>query len=765
MHSIAKTPIKDNNSRNFAPSRPRLKPYLSKRRTARDQQITAHYNLITGKALTAFHAPKIAFDFAAGFFALAGYNLTETEPVEMFDETFARGWLGYTHKATNGEKDSRVTREAERRRKQREQIIRWQELDVNPLLFEYDSEFNKTTKKRNSKYIWYFAELVRDIAADAPLGSAMSTLNEAVAYHCSAYLQRFTGTAKKIRKGQTQTPESKFHRAATTTKNAIDQAREEIITRLRGEGRLEDAETEADFEVARLLHDEFFSKFDGQKNAILCNALGVKFNEINVLNGLTTGKTVRMDAGEIGYSLIKNRVANSEEGAILPENFLTAETSMSDVPKAKEWPKLELGLSVEDFIASNPAYPKDDQPPSIPWADQTPTDKQIRTLRLFRAYDPVMSRAQASARIDELKTSGAEPFATDVQRDLLARGGVVDDSLTISQASAKIADLLASGAFVPDNWFSLTELQSFDPKARHYGKAQRRFCCPLCNGSRRKNSEHRSLSANTKTGVYYCQRCQTSGVLREFCDSAPVMPTVHSFPVPQPETPVKTQTDDKWRKWVASAVNLTGTAGAAYLDNRVAGLADVAKTAGVKFGQWWRANADETGPEQFPAVIFPIHNEAGEMVAATARAIADATKRTKGNKSEGVFLATPNALDAPRVAICEAPIDALALAACGLAAIALVGTSWPEWLPGRLAGKTALTASDVDQAGDECAAGLADELTGATVIRIRPNGAKDWAELAERYGLETVAAQLEFEHGESGESDEMHNSSLFCEVA
>jgi hypothetical protein len=325
---------------------------------------------------------------------------------------------------------------------------------------------------------------------------------------------------------------------------------------------------------------------------------------------------------------------------------------------------------------------------------------------------------------------------TDKQHDLLLKGNVFDIPAKRGDASDRINELLASGALC--DWLSLAELESFDSRAGGRGKTERRFCCPLCGTDKRIDHAHRSLSVNTHTGVYFCHRCQTEGKLREFCEAPAQIPT-RVFLKNEPE---KKPTNDNWRKWVTSAKPIAGTPGAVYLESRGIPTA-AAEAAGVKFGTWWRWNDDAEKVEPFDAVIFPIRNPDGELVAATARAIVGATKNTRGEKSAGVFCATPDALDAKVIAITEGPADALALAACGLAAVALVGTSFGDWLLDTLAGRDVLPATDADAAGDQCAAKFQDALAGrAVVLRLRPESAKDWAELAEKQGLDAVRAQL-----------------------
>jgi hypothetical protein len=313
---------------------------------------------------------------------------------------------------------------------------------------------------------------------------------------------------------------------------------------------------------------------------------------------------------------------------------------------------------------------------------------------------------------------------TDKQRDVIIKaGGIV--SGTRGEAFDLIADLISSGALT--DFLSLAELEAFDPKAGGRNSLERKFFCPLHAGN------SRSLNANTNTGAYFCHGCEAKGILREYLgDAGHVRIFTHTAP-PKPQ-----EKSDKWKKWWAFAQPIRDTAGAKYLEGRGVPF-EVAEAAGVRFGQWWRRSDQTDKPQAFDAVMFPVKNASGNLVAAQARAIEGVTKRTGGDKIQGVFLASPDALQSDRIAICEAPIDALILQACGFPSLAILGKSWPEWLAGALEGKDVAQAQDADKDGDQCAAGLTSLLSGrATTWRLRPVGAKDWAEMAEREGLEAV---------------------------
>jgi len=181
---------------------------------------------------------------------------------------------------------------------------------------------------------------------------------------------------------------------------------------------------------------------------------------------------------------------------------------------------------------------------------------------------------------------------------------------------------------------------------------------------------------------------------------------------------------------------LAGTRGADYLTGR--GIPEqVAEAAGARYHQSFYGR---------PAVVFPIRDRSGGLVAMNGRYIDgrnDPKARAAGRKSLGVF-ATSGAFDAEYIAICEAPIDALTLAACGIPSIALCGTSGPAWLPSACAFRRVALAFDADAAGDAAADGQKPVLKslGARVERWRPVGAKDWNQLLVEQGVEAVRSSL-----------------------
>ena len=303
----------------------------------------------------------------------------------------------------------------------------------------------------------------------------------------------------------------------------------------------------------------------------------------------------------------------------------------------------------------------------------------------------------------------------------------------------------------PDPLF-LGDLEAFDPHAPRSG-TERRFCCPLCGQGKPKDAAHRSLNANTQSGAYVCQRCDARGKLADFWTERPKgsgrdfarqqlrrvceLPPVEA---PQPDAD-KQRRAQAVRAQLEALEPLEGTRGAAYLRGRGAAYLrgrgvslEVAHAAGAGFSSDWFGRG---------AVVFPIRNRAGEPVAAQGRYIDgrdDPKTRTLGPKSQGMFAAA-GAFDVPALIVTEAPLDALSLAVAGFPAAALCGKSGPHWLPKACFCKTVFLAFDADDAGDEGADKLAPTLEsfGATVHRLRPEGAKDWNEFLSRFGRDELA--------------------------
>jgi hypothetical protein len=182
------------------------------------------------------------------------------------------------------------------------------------------------------------------------------------------------------------------------------------------------------------------------------------------------------------------------------------------------------------------------------------------------------------------------------------------------------------------------------------------------------------------------------------------------------------------------AATVRGTPGAGYLAQRAVPL-ELAEAAGVRYA------ADFLGRA---ALLFPLRTQQGELVAVHGRYVEDTAPkaRTIGPKAEAVF-PTPGALDSAPLVVCEAPLDAFALAAAGSPCIAVCGTSWPAWLADHARQHGSVWAGDADAAGDE-AGHRWEAATGsaAAYARWRPVGGKDWNELLQRAGPAALRTML-----------------------
>jgi DNA primase len=298
----------------------------------------------------------------------------------------------------------------------------------------------------------------------------------------------------------------------------------------------------------------------------------------------------------------------------------------------------------------------------------------------------------------------------------------------------------------------LAQLEAADPRAPQ--GVERRFCCPFCGDGKARDAAHRSLNVNTQNGAFVCQRCKESGKLADFWEERPqtnrrdfarqqlqratALPTAATPPSDEAQIEAQAKAD-RLTAQLESARPLEGTSGAAYLLGRGVSV-EVASAAGVQFCPDWMKSPKWRG---CAAVIFPIRNRAGDIVAAQGREIGGAGKFSLGPKSQGIF-ATAGALDSKRLIIAEAPIDALSLAVAGCPAVALCGTSGPDWLPKFCYRRRVLLAFDADDAGDDAARDLMPKLEsfGATCERLRPEGAKDWNELLNVSGSDEIRRQI-----------------------
>jgi uncharacterized protein with GYD domain len=300
---------------------------------------------------------------------------------------------------------------------------------------------------------------------------------------------------------------------------------------------------------------------------------------------------------------------------------------------------------------------------------------------------------------------------------------------------------------------SLADVEAFDPRAASVG-SERVTRCPICQSS------ERAFHFNAETGAYNCKRasCGATGKLSNFWQDRPkqsrraraqaALNRVFTLPPDQETKPATgAASASTWREECAKTQPLQSTPGASYIEGRGVPL-DLAIAGGVRFAANWAPRRDDGKPYHGgAAIVFPLRDQAGALVAASGRYIQSAAQpkaRHGGAASAGVF-ATYGALRCELVTICEAPIDALSLAACGFAAVAANGCNLPDWLPAALAFKRVLIASDADDAGDKAALEWIAKLQafGARCVRFKPYRAKDFNEALQRDGKSATATYLE----------------------
>lgn len=348
--------------------------------------------------------------------------------------------------------------------------------------------------------------------------------------------------------------------------------------------------------------------------------------------------------------------------------------------------------------------------------------------------------------------------------------------------------------------FSVSDLDRVD--GREWGKTWAMRICPSCGDTKPKDKAHATFHYNRDHGGYECKRCGVHGTLVDFWSDIRACPgcgTKRRYGVSKPNelrlevsdsgawrcelcgesgqlrnytganvivrrrdvkrtierqqcarsvevvsaftNGVDVSADDSpWREIWTDALPVDWGLGYEYLEGRGIGY-DVARAADVRFHEAWGRSDKWAG---MPAVLFPIHDRKGNLVAVSGRKAGNSSgfsHMTCGQKIEGVFAAFPNIWQAETIAVCEAPIDALAVVTLfNVPALAWVGGNWPAWLPMAMMFKRVLIATDNDQAvsngnkGDEMAAKFAAECEPYTrrIERLKPDGVKDWAEVAKQ---------------------------------
>ncbi|MGI8494364.1 MAG: toprim domain-containing protein [Pyrinomonadaceae bacterium] len=320
---------------------------------------------------------------------------------------------------------------------------------------------------------------------------------------------------------------------------------------------------------------------------------------------------------------------------------------------------------------------------------------------------------------------------------------------------------------------SLADLESYDPHARRRGD-EWRLLCPKCGDGKPRDKEHRSFALNKQTGAYFCHRCKEKGLLKDNwtkqtftsrkARTARAIARAFSVePLPS-RTPAqenasesessKAQTklerlQSKMKSWQAA---FTDSPAQDYLESRGIDPA-TAKVFGCGYAAAWEHwEKDKAGNWQSRGtdrrVVFPVTDREGNVIAFHGRAIdkdfIDSPKISKGDKSLGLFQ-MPNTLESEVIAICEGPMDAMALYQSGLDAAALIGTSAGAWVTSALAFRKVFVATDNDDSGNEAAATLIDDFCslGARAVRLCPEDCNDWGEFLEKHGIDALRGLLE----------------------
>ena len=106
--------------------------------------------------------------------------------------------------------------------RQRERLNEWQGEAGNPILIEHRVFYDRDEQRNYSEYRVPFAELLRDIIADAPVGTRDYHLKQKIKKHVRIYLERFGGTAKPIHEPRHPSPMSDAHRSASLALKAFE---------------------------------------------------------------------------------------------------------------------------------------------------------------------------------------------------------------------------------------------------------------------------------------------------------------------------------------------------------------------------------------------------------------------------------------------------------------------------------------------------------------------------------------------------------------
>ena len=309
--------------------------------------------------------------------------------------------------------------------------------------------------------------------------------------------------------------------------------------------------------------------------------------------------------------------------------------------------------------------------------------------------------------------------------------------------------------------FSLADFEAIDPEG---GKGGRWLCPTDACKAHADPSRHRSVSMVMESGLWNCKRCHAKGQLtekwkpidsrsfkermqeKERKEQAAIRETIS---MSRDEYTIPTLTEEEYKDLLYRSGTLVPISqvpvAQTYLYSRGFTEADlgVLHTAGVRYAHDF--GRDVPGKEKNegrpwlgrPAIVFPVRGGDNSLVACQGRFLNPTGKLPKvltfGHRAYGLFktfVSLEN--EARQVGVCEAPLDALALAVKGTPSVALCGCDGlPQWFLHQSHCKRFLIATDADEAGDTAALKLSRDLkqVGAYVARLRPNPEKDFADM------------------------------------
>ncbi len=237
----------------------------------------------------------------------------------------------------------------------------------------------------------------------------------------------------------------------------------------------------------------------------------------------------------------------------------------------------------------------------------------------------------------------------------------------------------------------------------------RKHQCPIC-GSKT------GFSIKAPEGYFNCFKCKVKGRLGG------------GMQVYRADEARKAQSDDyrrrveRWRRNTKRLVPINETVGMKYLTEERKLSRKIVLDCGIRFSASWQSLNRS-------AVVFPLRDTNDATRGFQGRYLDNCEPRmttlnAPNVKEAGVFL-TAGAKRAKRVALVEAPIDAMSFAMLyEIPAIAVIGTrNLPDWLVAHLKGRDVILASDNDAAGEMVAITWERQLGGGQ--RLRPTG-KDW---------------------------------------